>query len=395
MSLIYLDNNATTALDSRVLDEMLPYLTTEYGNASSVQHRWGRKANAAIQQARLRVAQAIRAKEKEIFFNSGSTEAINTVLKGIFELYQVKGKHIITAYTEHKAVLACCKYLEKRGAEITYLLTDSNGQLDLSALEREIRPDTILVALMAANNETGVIHPIQQIAKITNAKETLFFCDATQYVGKVDLNLEQIGIDILCLSAHKFHGPKGVGALYIRRKTKPTQIQALIHGGKQEGDFRGGTYNVPAIVGMGKAIEIAHQALDSTQQSVGELRDRLERQILEHIPSAAIHAQDAQRLYNTSNIVFKHTKATEIMSRLREVALSAGSACVSGDRDPSHVLKAMGLSDDDAYCSLRFSLSRYTTDEHIREALSRIIAVVADVRSQSPVWQLYKQGLID
>jgi len=394
MSFIYLDNNATTALDPIVLDEMLPYLTSEYGNASSTQHRGGRKAHAAIEQARIRIAQALHVKEKEIFFNSGSTEAINTVLKGVFDLYQSKGKHIITARTEHKAVLACCAYLEKKGAQITYLESDRNGRMDLTALEHAIRPDTVLVALMAANNETGVIHPIQQIAEITTAKDTLFFCDATQYVGKEYLNLQQVAIDILCLSAHKFHGPKGIGALFIRRKTKPIQVQSLIHGGKQEASFRGGTYNVPAIVGLGKAIEIADLQLD-TQSVVAGLRDELERQILSAIPLTAVHAHQTRRLSNTSNIIFKHTKATEIMSRLKDLALSAGSACVSGDRDPSHVLKAMGMSDDEAYCSIRFSLSRYTTMEEISKTVSLLVDAVSNIRAQSPIWQLYQQGLID
>ncbi|MGJ1267732.1 cysteine desulfurase family protein [Sphingobacterium spiritivorum] len=392
--MIYLDNNATTALDPDVLEEMIPYLTQSYGNASSIQHKPGRIASAAIVKARQQIAKSLYASEKEIFFNSGATEAINTVIKGVFALYSGKGKHIITSATEHKAALACCEHLEKKGAEITYIPTDNNGMIDTSTLADLIRPDTILVALMAANNESGVIHPIEEIATITKEKNTLFFCDATQYVGKVPLNLEKTMIDILCFSAHKFHGPKGAGALYIRRKSRPTQIEALIHGGKQEQGFRGGTYNVPAIVGMGKALELAVSDL-TCQQKISDLRDLLESTILTEIPDTEVIASAVSRIANTSNITFKHTKATEIMSRLPDVAISAGSACVSGDRDPSHVLIAMHRSDEEALCSLRFSLSRYTTEEEIKETAAKLRTVVRQIRDQSPVWQLYKDGLLD
>ncbi|MGJ1430861.1 cysteine desulfurase family protein [Sphingobacterium spiritivorum] len=392
--MIYLDNNATTALHPDVLDEMMPYLTESYGNASSIQHKSGRIASTAVVKARQQIANSLHANEKEIFFNSGATEAINTVIKGVFSLYSGKGKHIITSATEHKAVLTCCEYLQKKGAEITFVPTDSNGMIDITVLKDLIRPDTILVALMAANNESGVIHPIDEIASITKEKNTLFFCDATQYVGKVPLNLEKSMIDILCFSAHKFHGPKGVGALYIRRKSKPTQIETLIHGGKQEHGFRGGTYNVPAIVGMGKALELA--VSDFThQQKISGLRNLLESTILKEVPDTEVIASAVSRIANTSNITFKHTKATEIMSRLNDIALSAGSACVSGDRDPSHVLKAMHRSDEEAFCSLRFSLSRFTTEEEIKETVTKLRTVVGQIREQSPVWQLYKDGLLD
>lgn len=307
---------------------------------------------------------------------------------------QAKENILLLQLLNIKPYSAVVNIFKKKDAEITYVSTDRNGMIDTNALADLIRPDTILVALMAANNESGVIHPIEEIATITREKNTCFFVDATQYVGKVPLNLEKTMIDILCFSAHKFHGPKGAGALYIRRKSRPTQIETLIHGGKQEQGFRGGTYNVPAIVGMGKALELAVSDL-SCQQTISDLRNLLENRILTEIPDTEVIASAVSRIANTSNITFRHTKATEIMSRLTDIAISAGSACVSGDRDPSHVLKAMHRSDEEAFCSLRFSLSRYTTEEEIKKTVAKLRTVVCQIREQSPVWQLYKDGLLD
>src|SRR5690606_1513208 len=357
--MIYLDNNATTRLDDGVLEAMLPYLREVYGNASSIQHKLGRKAHQAIEKARLEIAGQLQAQPQEIFFTSGATEAINTVIKGVYDRYHRKGKHIITCQTEHKAVLTTCEHIERQGAEITYLAVNAEGRINLDELSHAIRPDTILVTLMAANNETGVLFPIDQIAELCTSRVVLFFYDTTQYIGKIPIDLSQCPIDMLCLSGHKMHGPKGIGALYIRRKRKPIQLTPLLHGGKQENGLRGGTYPVANIVGLGEAIRLS---TDHTA-SAGALRDYFEQSLQEEIEDVHIHASRSPRLANTSNVLFKHVRAAELMTKMPDIAVSSGSACVSGDRDPSHVLKAMGLSDEDALCSLRFSFSKFNTKE--------------------------------
>lgn len=392
--LIYLDNNATTPLDPQVLEAMLPYYTDHFANASSISHKAGRKAAEAVDRARGQVAALMGAEPREITFTSGATEAINMAIKGVFEHYAVKGKHIITCQTEHKAVLDTCAYLEKKGAEITYLPVDATGNLSLEELARSIRPDTILVTLMYANNETGLIHPIAECAKITAEKEVLFFCDATQAIGKTNIDLQSTPIDLLCLSAHKLYGPKGVGALYIRRKRKPIQTGALLHGGAQENKLRAGTLNVPGIVGLGKAAELANKQIKSDTETPGLLRNRLEL-ALSALPETRINAAEAKRLAHVSNITFRHLKAAEIMVNMPEIALASGSACVSGDREPSHVLLAMGLSAEDAHASLRFSLGRFTTGEDIDRTIQRVTETVEKLRADSPVWQLHQAGLID
>lgn len=390
--MIYLDNNATTRMSDQVLEEMLPFLREDYGNASSIQHKLGRRAHQAVEQARERVAQALRVDTKEIFFTSGATEAINTVLKGVYQRYQAKGRHIITSPAEHKAVLTVCEQLRGEGAEVTYLSVNAQGLIDTDELKRSIREDTVLVCLMAANNETGVLAPLRDIAAICRQKDVLFFCDATQYIGKLGVDLSQEPIDMLCLSAHKFHGPKGIGALYVRRKSKPTQIASLIQGGKQEHGFRGGTYAVAPIVGLGAALKDIEQ---NDAEYVRELRDQFEQLVMQEIAETKVHGSEAPRLYNTSNILFKHVRGAELMTKLPDVAISSGSACVSGDRDPSHVLKAMGISDEDALCSLRFSFSKYNTREEVVEVVAKLKAAVEKLRAESPIWQMYKAGLLD
>lgn len=390
--MIYLDNNATTRIDDDVLETMLPYLRENYGNASSTQHKLGRTANQAIEKSRHTIANYLNANPKEIYFTSGATEAISTAIKGIFERYSSYGKHIITSHTEHKAVLSACEMLTKKGAQITYLSVDTNGNIDLDELRSAISKETILVCLMSANNETGVIHPIKEIASICESQDVLFFCDATQSIAKHEIDLSQIAIDILCFSAHKFHGPKGIGALYIRRKSKPIQIEPLIIGGKQENNFRGGTYNVPNIVGAGKAIEIINF---EKQAQIAELRDYFEQQLTSAIDDCYVIAKQSKRISNTSNILFKHTRSSALMNNIPTVAISSGSACISGDRDPSHVLKAMQMSDDDALCCIRFSLSKYTTKAEVDAVIALLVAAVNKVRSASPIWQMYKAGLLD
>lgn len=389
MSFQYFDNNATTRMDEQVLQAMLPYLQESYGNASSVQHKLGRAANSAIEQARAELANLLNATPKEIYFSSGATESINTVLKGIVHTYASKGKHIITCKTEHKAVLTVCEALAKQGVEISYLDVDADGQISLEELEKSIRKDSILVCLMSANNETGVLHPIAEIARICQEHDLLYFCDATQHIGKLAIDLERIPIDILSFSAHKFHGPKGIGGLYVRRKSKPTQIPSLVAGGNQEHGFRGGTYAVPQIVGMGAAV----RQFD-WEKNIESVRDYFEAQLLEAIPESSIHAAHSSRIPNTSNVLIKHVRSTVLMTKLPEMAFSSGSACVSGSRDPSHVLKAMGLTDEDAYCSSRFSFSKYTRKEDIDLVIPQIKRAVEQIRAESPIWQMYKEGLI-
>ncbi|WP_313262242.1 cysteine desulfurase family protein [Sphingobacterium sp.] len=390
MDYCYFDNNATTKIDNQVFEAMLPYLKDSYGNASSVQHKLGRQANHAVEKARLQIAELLNVNPKEIYFSSGSTESINTVIKGISKAYQSKGNHIITSNSEHKAVLSSCHAVEKEGMQVSYLKVNKFGIIDLEELKNTITDKTVLISIMAANNETGVLQPIEEIAKICLENDVLFFCDATQWIGKLPLDLSKIPIDIICLSAHKIHGPKGIGALYIRRKTKPTQIPAMIVGGKQESGFRGGTYAVHQIVGLGEAAK----QVNFDHDKVEEVRDYFEKRLLEEIEESEIKTLGSSRLPNSSNIHIKHVKATELMTKLPTIAISSGSACVSGDRDPSHVLKAMGYTDDEAYCSLRFSFSKYNSKAEIDYAIPLIKAACESIRKDSPIWEMYKEGLI-
>ena len=389
--MIYLDNNATTKIDEDVLDVMLPFLKEDYGNASSLQHKMGRTSFQAIEKARNSIAKYFGASPKEIFFTSGATESINLVLRGIFERYKSLGTHIITTQTEHKAVLTTLEKLTNKGADITYLSTDQNGNINLIDLENAIRNDTILICLMHANNETGVLHPIEEIAQIANKHQIIFFSDTTQAIGKIQFNYTSSGLDICCFSAHKIHGPKGIGGLFIRRKSRPIQIEPIISGGKQENGLRGGTYNTPAIVGMGKAFE---RLEDIYMHSIKDLRDYFENRILSEIEECCIHAKESNRLGNTSNFLIKHVKSAELMPKLKHIAVSSGSACVSGDRDPSHVLLAMGIPEEDAHCSIRVSLSKYTTKSDLDNAIEDLKSTICSIRKDSPVWHLYKSNLL-
>jgi len=391
---IYLDNNATTRTDPRVLEQMLPFFLEDYGNASSTNHTFGKKAAEGVQTARLRVAELIGATDREITFTSGATEAINMAIKGVFERYQPIGKHIITCTTEHKAVLDVCRTLEKKGADITYLAVDGSGNINLQDLNAAIRKDTILISLMHANNETGVIHPIEKIAEICSQNNILFFCDATQSIGKIPLSLKNTAIDLMAFSAHKMYGPKGVGALYIRRKAKRIQIEPLINGGGQENSLRGGTLNVPGIVGMGAAALLCKELMQEDKIRLQVLRSHLETSLLK-LEETHINGLESNRLSHVSNITFRFLKAEQIMVSLRKMAMAAGSACSTGSLDPSHVLLAMGLTRDDAHASLRLSLGRFNTNEEIDLAIELLSKKVNELREGSPAWQLYKKGLID
>ena len=389
MGIRYFDNNATTKMDEQVLADMLPFLSNSYGNASSIQHSLGRQANQSIDKARQQVADFLKVKSTEIFFTSGATEAINMVLKGIAETYKSKGDHFITCSTEHKAVLSTFHSLEKKGNKVSYLRVNRLGEIDLQNLRQSITDQTVLVAIMAANNETGVIHPIKEIAAICAQKNVLFFCDATQWIGKLPLDLAELPIDILCMSAHKIHGPKGIGALFIRRKSRPIQVPALITGGNQEKGLRGGTYPVAQIVGLASAISQIN-----FNSKLSSIRDYFENKILAEIEEIEIITRETARIPNTSNVHFKHVKGSELMTKLPDICLSSGSACVSGDRDPSHVLKAMGMKDEEAFCSLRFSFSKYNTPLEIDEAVEMIKREVKKIRDNSPIWEMYREGLI-
>lgn len=364
--LIYLDNNATTRIDPRVLEAMMPFLTDEYANAAST-HAFGLTAHEAVKNARQQVADLIAAEPYEIVFTSGATEAINMAIKGVAVNNAPKGSHIITVSTEHHAVLDTCKYLEQSGAGVTYLSVQPDGLLDLNDLKQAIRPDTILVCVMYVNNETGVIQPIKEIAEIAHAAGALFMTDATQAVGKLPIDLDSLGIDLLCMSGHKIYAPKGVGALYVRQRKNRVRLPAHLHGGGHERGWRSGTLNVPGIVALGVACSITGKEMHTDAERIVVLRDTLEQEML-NFPHAYVNGSLQKRAYNVSNICFPGIDANILIGRMKDIAVSNGSACSSAIVEPSHVLKSMGLSDNDAFASLRFSLGRFNTDDDIQAA---------------------------
>jgi len=366
----YLDYNSTTPIDSRVLDAMLPFLKNNFANPSST-HIFGQSINDKIKQARVQIADFINADTNELIFTSGATEAINLAIKGVAESYSSKGKHIITVSTEHKAVLDTCKDLERNGFEVTYLPVQSNGLIDLAMLEQTIRPDTILVSVMYVNNETGVIQPIKEIASITHQKGAIFMTDATQAVGKIEIDVDNLSVDLLCFSGHKMYAPKGIGGLYFRQKSNKLKLTPQIHGGGQELGLRSGTLNVPGIIALGLACEIANNEIKQNQILISELRDSLEADLLK-LPNTLRNGDIENRIYNTTNICFKGQDANVLIGRMKDIAVSNGSACTSSIIEPSHVLKAMGLSDDDAFGSLRFSLGKYNTIDDINTVVTKI-----------------------
>jgi cysteine desulfurase len=375
---IYLDNNATTPVDPRVLDSMLPFFTKYFGNAASHSHTFGWEAEAAVKYAREQVALLINAEPNEIIFTSGATESDNLALKGIFEMYAAKGNHIITVSTEHKAVLDSCAHLEKLGADVTYLNVNKDGIIDLKELESAIKPTTILLAVMYANNETGVIQPVKEIGMIAEKHSVLFFSDATQAVGKIPVDVIQDNIDLMAFSAHKIYGPKGAGALYIRRKNPRVRITAQIDGGGHERNFRSGTLNVPGIVGFGKACELCKIEMQKDGDNMKILRNKLESALLE-TKKSTINGSTKHRLPNVTNMSFKNRNSAELMGKLSNtIALSSGSACTSATLSPSFVLKAMGLSDDEALSSLRFGLGRFTTEEEIDYTIGQLTELLAN-----------------
>ncbi|TWF45170.1 cysteine desulfurase IscS [Chitinophaga polysaccharea] len=390
---VYLDNNATTPCDPRVVAAMLPYFTEVFGNAASRSHPFGWAAEEAVDYAREQVARLIGAAPREIVFTSGATEAVNLAIKGVYDMYAGKGHHIITAVTEHKAVLDTCKHLEKSGASITWLPVDKEGLIDLSALEAAITPQTILIAIMYANNETGVIQPIRAISDIARKHGVLLMSDATQTTGKIPVNVNADGIDLLTLSAHKMYGPKGAGALYVRSRSPRVKLTAQIDGGGHERGMRSGTLNVPGIVGLGKAAELCMDEMAADAQRLAPMRDRLQAALLQ-LEQSYVNGSTAHRLPHTCNLSFKYVEGEALMMGFNKtIALSTGSACTSASMEPSYVLKAMGLTDDLARASLRFGLGRFTTDEQVDYVIRTITDTVNQLRSTSPIWEMYKDGI--
>ncbi|MEO6583546.1 MAG: IscS subfamily cysteine desulfurase [Ferruginibacter sp.] len=390
---IYLDNNATTQMDPRVLEAMTPYFLEHFGNAASRNHPFGCEAEEAVDYAREQVAKLIGADPKEIIFTSGATEADNLGIKGVFEMYAIKGNHIITATTEHKAVLDTCKHIEKLGGEVTYLQVDREGLISLEALEAAMKPTTILIAIMYANNEIGTVQPIKEISAIARKHGALVFTDATQAVGKIPVDVNKDGIDLMAFTGHKMYGPKGVGALYVRRKNPRVKVTAQMDGGGHERGMRSGTLNVPGIVGFGKACELCRLDMEADTKHIILLRDKLETELLK-LEEAYVNGSVQHRLPHVSNISFKHVEGEGLLMGFnKNIALSSGSACTSASLEPSYVLKALGLGDDLAHSSLRFGLGRFTTEEQIDYTIKAISETVLKLREMSPLWEMYKEGI--
>jgi len=367
--MIYFDNNATTRVDEKVMEAMLPYFTESYGNASSKLHAFGWEAEAAVELAKKQIADLINCEPNELIFTSGATESINLAIKGIYKAYQSKGNHIITVKTEHKAVLDVCENLEKEGASITYLSVDREGMIDLEELEKAITEKTILVSVMAANNETGVVQDIEAIGAICNEHKLIFFTDATQYVGKMRCDVVEQNIHCLAMSAHKFHGPKGIGALYVKRKSPRVNLISQIDGGGHQNNLRSGTLNVPGIIGLGKACEIAGNEYWDVNTHVSKIRNYFEHQLLD-IEGLQINGSTRNRLFSTSNITFP--QPLNLNSLLTKFAFSSGSACTSSEQKPSHVLQEMGLDNEEIKRSFRFSFSKYSTLNEVIELLNQL-----------------------
>lgn len=385
---VYLDNSATTPTDLRVVEAMLPFFYEQAGNAASRTHAFGWQAEEAVSKARHQLADLLGADATEIVFTSGATEAVNLAIKGVYATYQRKGKHIITLTTEHRAVLDTCAELEERGAEVTYLEVDTGGRLDMETLAAAIREDTILVSVMWANNETGVVQDIAAIGELCAQRGVFFFSDATQAVGKIAVQPLEVGVHLLACSAHKFYGPKGVGALYVRRKNPPVKLVAQLAGGGHERGRRSGTLNVPGIVGMGEAAAFAQTEMRAEAERLGHYRDTLEQILLEKLPSTSVNGSREHRLSHLTNLHFAYADAEDVMRTFNQVlAVSSGSACTSASLNPSHVLKAMGRSSDEAHASLRLSFGRFNEEEDVAFAAEQIVQAVELVRAGNPLWE--------
>lgn len=391
--LIYLDYNSTTPVDPKVLDKMLPYFYDVPGNAASRSHPFGWVAEEAVDKGRNQIAKLINVDPKEVIFTSGATEGDNLILKGIFEMYYRKGKHIITLETEHKAVLDACTKIEKLGGEVTYLKVDKSGLVDLNHLENAITEQTILVSIMWANNETGVIQPMKEIGDICNRKGVLLMSDATQAVGKIPVHPKDVGVHLMTFSAHKMYGPKGVGAVYVCSKNPRVKVTAQMDGGGHERGMRSGTLNVPGIVGLGEAASLLESSMHEENDRLKKLRDHLESE-LSTLEETCVNGKNADRLSHVSNISFRFVESEGLISTFNQtIAVSTGSACTSASLDPSHVLIGMGLNEDMAHSSIRFSLGRYTTEDEIERTIALVKEGVMKMREKSPVWEMFKEGI--
>ena len=391
---IYMDNHATTPVDPRVLDAMLPYFTEKFGNAASRNHEFGWKAEEAVENARGQIARLINATPREIVFTSGATESNNLAIKGVAEKYGDKGRRIVTQVTEHRAVLDVCRHLEKSGWEVTYLPVDRGGRIDPGELRRAITPKTALATIMYANNEIGVVQPIEEIGKITREMGVLLHVDAAQAVGKIPVDVEKDGIDLLSISAHKIYGPKGVGALYVRRKNPRVELAAMMDGGGHERGMRSGTLNVPGIVGFGKACEICQKEMTTESERLRGLRDRLKDAIASGLAGTTINGSMAHRLPHNINISFAQVDGESLLMGITDVAVSSGSACTSASLEPSYVLKALGVPDELAHSSIRFGLGRFNTEEEVDYAAARVIETVKRLRELSPLYEAAKPRAI-
>ncbi len=390
---IYMDNHATTPVDPRVFEAMRPYLTNIFGNSASRNHSFGWEAEEATEKARKQVASLIGATSKEIVFTSGATESDNLALKGVAEMYAEKGNHIITAATEHKAILDTCKRLEKHGTRVTYLPVQQNGLVDLDQLKAAITDKTVLISIMHANNEIGVLQPIREIGRIARERGVLLHTDGTQAAGKVPVNVLDDNIDLMSISAHKIYGPKGVGALYVRRRNPRVQLTAQMDGGGHERGMRSGTLNVPGIVGLGEACALAQAEMPAESKRMAFLRDKLKDRLMNSLDEVYINGTLEHRLPNNLNISFAYVEGESLLMGINEIAVSSGSACTSATLEPSYVLKALGAGDDLAHSSIRFGLGRFNTEEEVDYVAGKVIEVVKKLRELSPLYEMFKEGI--
>ncbi len=390
---IYMDNHATTPLDPRVLEAMMPYLTTVFGNAASRNHSFGWEAEAAVEKAREQVAKLIGSTAKEIIFTSGATESNNLAIKGIAEMYRERGNHIITQATEHKATLDTCKRLEKSGYRVTYLPVKADGLIDMEDLKRAMDDKTILVTIMIANNEIGVVQPVAEIGKLCHEKGVLFHTDGVQAVGKIPVDVNAMNIDAMSISAHKIYGPKGVGALYVRRRNPRVQISEQINGGGHERGMRSGTLNVPGIVGLGKACELAREEMATEAKRLAGLREKLQAKLESNLDYIHVNGSMEHRLPGNLNMSFVYVEGESLLMGINDIAVSSGSACTSATLEPSYVLKALGLGDDVAHSSIRFGLGRFNTEAEVDYVADKVIDVVQKLRELSPLYEMVKEGI--
>jgi len=389
---IYLDYQATTPVDPRVLEAMMPYFTTKFGNAHSRSHSYGWEAEEGVEKARAQVAKLIGADEKEVIFTSGATESNNLAISGVAEFYKDRKNHIVTTVTEHKCVLDTCRHLEQKGFEVTYLPVQKNGLVDLEVLRNAITDKTVLVSIMAVNNEIGVIQPLAEIGKICREKGAFFHTDAAQAAGKIPLDVEAMNIDLMSISGHKIYGPKGIGALYVRRKPR-VRLVALIHGGGQERGFRSGTLPTPLCVGLGEACEIAMKEMDSEAKRLKKLQDRMLKGLQAKLPEIYVNGDLEHRIPGNLNISFAYVEGESLMMGIKNLSVSSGSACTSASLEPSYVLRALGVDEELAHTSLRIGLGRFTTEHEVDTAVDELVRHVKKLRDMSPLWEMAQEGI--